>query len=432
LVGLQARCSISACHRRLVGMISRTTLLLALLSCDADPPAATGSTTQGGGGDAGASGAQSGSMGPQGGSTATEGGTGGQGGEPPSNVLSKLEQIIAPLVDPTGSDASRTPGLVAVYVSPTEQHVVGVGLLAPGGPAVTGQSVFQLGSVSKAITGFILAAQAIDGLDVERPANELLGADVRLPTWGGVEISLKHLVTHYGALPNFPMPTTGPSTSPYAGYSRANLASFLDGLTLSAAPGADYAYSNLGSGTLGLALADAFAGGSYRTLLADNVTVPLAMSDTDLADPEFLESVADRLMTGHRVGQNGMLVPVEVASMGVLAGGGEILSTGDDVKTLLLVLSGLQPAPVEGTVELAIEPVAAGEPGTDIAFAWNVTSSASGAPGYSKAGLTAGYTAYVVFRRDDPRGIAILSGRGGHMDIQAAALQMLALSPDPR
>ncbi|HJL17454.1 MAG TPA: serine hydrolase [Sandaracinaceae bacterium LLY-WYZ-13_1] len=353
----------------------------------------------------------------------------GENGDAGGDALrARVEPAVAPLVDASGEDATRAVALVVVVVTAEQSSVFGFGALRAGGDAVPdGRTVFPVGSISKIYTGLMLAA-AIESsggvLAPETPVNALLAADLRAPSYMGIDITVEHLVTHYGALPTLPSNVTGPMTSPARDYSRAQLATFLSGHALDHAPGTTYEYSNLGSGLLGVALADHAGDAGYDALLRRALVEPLGMVDTGTNEPDFRARVGHRTVQPYRV-VGDALEEVAISDMGVLAGGGEVLTTGDDLARFVRVLTGLDGFGVAGAVERTITPVAAGAGSTEVAYAIDVTTRPDGVRVYEKTGGTAGSTSFMSFLREPAVGVAILSSRGTHRAIRAVTRQLL-------
>lgn len=155
-----------------------------------------------------------------------------------------LERVGLGLVDPTGQDPDRAVGGVVIYVSRFGNGVVGVGSLRAGEYATPeAGSYFQIGSVSKVVAGLILAAMVEtpgSGIGPHDPVNLHLRPDIRAPTHQGTEITLEHLVSHYGALLTMPDNLHGPPWSPAMDYSRQDLAEYLSSYSLAVAPGSNY------------------------------------------------------------------------------------------------------------------------------------------------------------------------------------------------
>jgi CubicO group peptidase (beta-lactamase class C family) len=346
----------------------------------------------------------------------------------------EVARLATPLVDASGQNATRSVGLVVMVVTDQGTRTFGFGARSAGGASPPdGDTFFQVGSISKTFTGLLLAAQIESSggtLLPSTPVNALLAPDLRMPGFGTQPVTVAQLATHYGGLPQFPNNMTGPAFYPAQGYTRAQLATYLSGFTLSAAPGSAYEYSNTGSGLLALALGDRAGLAPYSALLAAQLTGPLGMSSTGLNEAPFTNGIATRLAQGYR--SNGTaLVPMAISDMGVLEGAGEIISTGNDMAKFLRVLAGLAPFPVAGAVERATAPRAPGATGTMTGYGLDIYTLTSGVQQWEKAGLVAGYTAYIAFRRQPGTAVAVLSNRAQHQSVTSVAREILSLLTPP-
>lgn len=351
-----------------------------------------------------------------------------------ASFADEVARLATPLVDASGLTPTRSVGLVVVVVTDTGTRTFGFGARGAGGATPPdGDTFFQVGSISKTFTGLLLAAQIESSggtLLPSTPVNSLLSPDLRIPDFGTQAVTVAQLATHYGGLPAFPNNMTGPAFYPAQGYTRTQLASWLSSFTPGAPPGTAYEYSNTGSGLLALALGDRAGLARYSALLSAQLTGPLGMSDTGLNEAPFTDGIAARLAQGYR-STGTALVPMAISDMGVLEGAGEILSTGNDMAKLLRVLAGLAPFPVAGTVERATAPRAPGAPGTMTGYGLDIHTLPNGVQQWEKAGVVAGYTAYIAFRRQPGTAVAVLSNRAQHQAVVPVAREILSLLTPP-
>lgn len=159
------------------------------------------------------------------------------------------------------------------------------GIAGRRGPAPTPQTSFEMGSITKTITGSLLAVGVERGelrLDdpVARHLSELTG------TPAGA-VTLRQLATHTGGLPPFPesmqvavLESVIANTNTYEGPTAAMLESTRT--TALTDPGT-YRYSNLGMSLLGHAEARAAGAVDWPTLATDRILTPLGMSHTSFA-----------------------------------------------------------------------------------------------------------------------------------------------------
>ena len=342
-----------------------------------------------------------------------------------SNHGALIESNASALVGPRPDQAT---GAVVVIVTASETTVMGLGARGRGGADVDGDTTFQIGSITKALTGLMLATIIEDtryAITADAEVNDHLDA-LAAPELDGHAITFEHLATHRSGLPRMPDNLTGPKTSPARDYSRAQLSAALDRATLDTSPGTTYLYSNLGSGLLGVALADATGARDFDALLEAQLAAPLGMTRTGTNTASYWTEIGENVARGHNV-RGGTRRVVGYADMGVLAGGGEVISTGNDMARLLAVMIGITSPPhlPPEAIERALAPRGAGEPGGQIGYGWNITRGGDGARVYDKAGLTAGFTSYAVFTREPPIAVMLSSNRSNHRAIKASARALL-------
>src|SRR5262245_27426459 len=175
-------------------------------------------------------------------------------------------------------------GIVAGIIEPGGRRVVAHGHLANGDPhALDGDTIFEIGSVSKVFTSLLLADMVNrKEVSLDDPAAQYLPEHVKMPERSGKSVSLLDLSTHSSGLPRLPsnLKLKDPA-NPYAGYSVDDLYQFLSGYTLPRDPGFEFEYSNLGAGLLGHLLAYR-AGTDYESLIRSRITQPLSMPDTGI------------------------------------------------------------------------------------------------------------------------------------------------------
>ena len=303
-------------------------------------------------------------------------------------------------------------------------------------PILTFLTVLLLGFLSAANADIIAhfrfddALKDVTGQHDGRPVDPKLAPDLRMPVFGTQAVTVAQLATHYEGLPAFPNNMTGPAFYPAQGYTRTQLGTYLSSFTLSAPPGTAYEYSNTGFGLLALALGDRAGLAPYSALLSAQLTGPLGMSDTGLNEAPFTNGIATRLAQGYR-STGTALVPMAISDMGVLEGAGEIISTGNDMAKFLRVLAGLAPFPVAGAVERATTPRAPGATGTMTGYGLDIYTLTNGVQQWEKAGLVAGYTAYIAFRRQPGSAVVVLSNRSQHQSVVAMAREILSLLTPP-
>src|SRR5579862_6898917 len=256
---------------------------------------------------------------------------------PPVLSSGEIREILVKRID----QQKQSVGIVVGVIEPAGRRVVAYGNLANGDPRpVDGDTIFEIGSISKVFTSLLLADMvsrkevALDDL-----ATAYLPENVRMPELSGKSITLLDLSTHSSGLPRVPgnLKPKDPA-NPYADYSVDDLYQFLSGYELTRDPGSEVEYSNLGAGLLGHLLAYR-AGTDYESLVRTRITGPLGMPATGIT---LSPSMEQRMATGH----NGMLAPVANWDFRALAGAGALRSSANDMLTFLEAFLGYKESPL--------------------------------------------------------------------------------------
>lgn len=296
------------------------------------------------------------------------------------------------------------PAMVLAMVDDGHVQVAGFGKLA-NGQVPDGNTVFEIGSVTKTLTALLLAQGVLARRwTLDTPVATLL-PDYKIPSRDGKSITLGLLAEQFSGLPRLPGNLQPADLgNPYARYGSDQLNAFLASYTLPRDPGAAYEYSNLGFGLLGEALAQR-SQRSYGTLVQRAVLTPLGMHSTGV---ELTASMRKHLAVGHD--EEGK--PAPHWQFGVLAGAGALLSTGNDMLRYLQANMGLLKTPLAAAMRLAHEPRRDIGGGDRIGLAWMTHHTPHGDVVWHN-GETGGYSSFVGFTRDGRRGVVILTNATG-------------------
>src|SRR5262252_6419117 len=148
-------------------------------------------------------------------------------------------------------DEKRSAGIVVGVIDANgKSRIVAYGDPGPGQPPLDGNSVFEIGSISKVFTSTVLAELVQEGkLHLDDPAQRFLPSDVKLPSRSGKVITLGNLAEQNSGLPRMPSNFhPADQSNPYADYTVRQMYDFLSGYTLTRDPGELFEYSNLGVG----------------------------------------------------------------------------------------------------------------------------------------------------------------------------------------
>ena len=307
-------------------------------------------------------------------------------------------------------DNRHTVGIVAGIIDKDGKKIYSCGKTAADGHAVDGDSVFEIGSVTKTFTTTLLADMVKRGLvSLDDPVAKCLPQGVKVPARGGKQITLLDLATHRSGLPRMPANfDPADPDNPYADYTAGKLFEFLAGYTLPGDIGASYEYSNLGAGLLGEALARQ-AAKSYEALLTERIFRPLAMSSSGIA---LRPEMAARLATGH----SQQLAPVKNWDLDALAGAGAIRSTVNDMLEYVAAYMGLKVSPLADAMALARQDRNDTTiPDMRIGLAWHLMTRPDTVIVWHNGG-TAGYHSFVGFDLKKGMGIVVLSNSASDID----------------
>lgn len=300
------------------------------------------------------------------------------------------------------------PALVVALIDHGHSRILTYGKVAGGRPP-RADTEFEIGSVTKTFTALLLARAVTQGrLQLDAPLATLLPG-FKLPGRDGHAITLANLATQHSGLPRLPGNMHPADVDdPYADYDGAQLKAFLAGYTLAYTPGTHYAYSNLGVGLLGYALAR-HAGTAYGALLRRRVLQPLGMRHTgvrlDAADRA-------RLARGHS--DTGK--PTGNWHFAALAGAGGLRSSGADMLRYLRANMGLSHPALQAALALAHTPRTDGPDADErIGLVW-MTRHAGTSTVIWHNGMTGGYASFIGFTGNHQRGVVILTNGAVSVD----------------
>jgi CubicO group peptidase (beta-lactamase class C family) len=276
-----------------------------------------------------------------------------------------------------------------------------------------GDTVFEVGSISKALTGELLAIAIERG---EVAIDDPVGDHLPLGDAPVASITLEELATHRSGLP---LATSDPEEA--AVYAEAEAsgeeppdATADDIIALAADEPAEPierpSYSNLGAALLGHALAAA-AGTDYPTLLEERLFEPLGM---DAASAPITD---DDISPAHAEGYTGLGQPAEAwADEGWAPSGGVHATVGD----LVALAQGALDGPLAGSA--AQEPHGPGFSLThQLGWFWYLTETDAG-PVVSHEGLTGGFGAALLVYPAGDAAVVVLVNEASDVGLFAGDL----------
>lgn len=301
-------------------------------------------------------------------------------------------------------------GIVVGVIEPQGRRIVSYGSLAKDDRRpLNGDTVFEIGSMTKVFTSLLLMDMARKGeLSLDDPVEKFLPASVKVPERNGKKITLRELSTQSSGLPSMPSNFAPKErTNPYADYSVEQMYQFLSGYQLTRDVGERYEYSNFGVGLLGHVLS-LRAGTDYEALVLRRIAEPLGLKDTRMT---LTPDMRARLAIGH----NATVSPVANWDIPTLAGAGALRSTANDVLTFLAANLGYVTSPLDAAMAQQISirrpatnPRPAANINWEIAYGWHVQNK-DGNSIILHGGGTGGYETLMGFDPKSRVGVVVLT-----------------------
>jgi serine-type D-Ala-D-Ala carboxypeptidase/endopeptidase len=257
----------------------------------------------------------------------------------PQPISSPTEEELLPstvLLNQVEEDMPDKSIVIGV-ISPNGTQVYSYGNISKENSTnVNGDSIFDIGSITKTFTTTLLVDMVKRGLiNLDDPIGKYLPANVKVPTYNGKMITIENLATHSSGLPDFPA-----GWNRNQSYTNEQVYNFLSNITLQREPGAFANYSDFGMGLLGHALS-LKAGIPYEQLVRDRIlnvlgmnSTGIAMNSTGVTYPDILKS---RLAKGHIGGEE--ITPEFIPE--ALRPAGALYSTANDLMKYLSANLGL-------------------------------------------------------------------------------------------
>ncbi len=299
-------------------------------------------------------------------------------------------------------------GMVVGIVSPEGRRIISYGQLNQNDPRIPdGNTVFEIGSVTKIFTALLLADMVQKGeVALDDPIAKFLPAGVRAPERNGRKITLVDLATQTSGLPFWPtgIPSNDSGIVMMEKYSVEDLYKFLSSYELQNDIGTKWNYSNLGFGLLGQILS-LHAGEDYETLVRKRITEPLGMKSTAITlSPEMRANIG----TGH----DSKLNPAIEWNVPVLAGCGSLKSTANDLLTFLGACAGIVKSPLDSAMAMMTRIQRPG-PQLTQALGWWLTFEQGDDHVVTHPGATLGYSTTIAYDPKTRVEVVVLSNSVG-------------------
>lgn len=319
----------------------------------------------------------------------------------------RVDELVRPLLE-----NQREVGLV-VGISKADggREFYCYGQTKTAGPAPTPNTLFEIGSVSKTMTALLLALMVEQGdVKLDDPAQTYLPEGLVMPRRGEDEITLRQLATHTSGLPRNPPnlqrvvnQDAAVAVNPFGNYNALQLAEGLAEIKLQAGARPGFAYSNLGYGLLGEALANK-TGESFGDLVRTRICAPLKLEDTSVALNMHQRA---RLATGH----SSQGKPLPGWTFASLDDCGAVHSTPQDILTYLEAYSGRTETELRKAMQSTQAKQLPAFGATDMGLAWFMQDMGGRMVWWHNGG-TSGFKTCASFCEDPAVAVVVVSNTG--------------------
>ena len=315
----------------------------------------------------------------------------------------EIRQILVERID----TQRQGVGMVVGVIDQAGRRIVAHGSLAKDDARpVDGNTIFEIGSITKVFTSLLLA----DGVEQKAvaltdPVKKYLPAEVRVPERGGRAITLLDLSTHTSGLARLPGNMTPKDASnPYADYSVDQLYQFLSGYQLPRDPGQQDQVLEPRRRVAGPRPRQARRDGLRSTGGFAHYRAARDEEHQHQPDPGDDDAPGRRAWPDAAAG--GQL------GLPLLAGAGALRSSVNDLLVFLNAVLGYSNSPLASAMAAMTVPRRpTGAPGLEIALGWHIAAS-NGKEIVWHNGGTGGYRSFIGY---DPRagvGVVVLSNAG--------------------
>ncbi len=270
-----------------------------------------------------------------------------------------------------------------------------------GNETLNEQTIFEIGSLTKPLTGLLLANLVNKGeVRLEDSINTLLPSESQKPEFDAV--TLQSLATHTSGLPRLP-PTMNwiwmlrNSADPYAAFGETELYEAL-AKTTPKDIGKQSAYSNYGFGLLGFLLVKS-QHESYEQLLKQTILEPLEMTSSYVQTEPSGVTVAPPLTNKGRIGDRWTFQEP-------MMGAGAVKSNIHDM--LIFLNACVNESVLTQDLDVATQPRFKLSDTDEVGLAW-VISKQNNQTAIWHNGETGGYASFLGFNPATKQGLVVLS-----------------------
>jgi CubicO group peptidase (beta-lactamase class C family) len=305
----------------------------------------------------------------------------------------------------------RIPGLALAIVKGDQiVHLKGFGIADPSGRAVTPQTPFMIGSLSKSMTALAVMQLVEAGkIDLDAPVQRYLPWFHVADETASAQITVRHLLYQTSGLPRTADIAFINDHDTSAGALEVRVRT-LRTQELAHPVGTTYEYSSPNYQTLGLIIQQV-SGQSYEAYMQAHVFEPLGMRQTFAAQTDAQQH---GMAMGYRY-WFGVPAPATLAFPRGAVPSGYLISSAEDMAHYLLAqlsggsANGATILSSQGIAELHRPGVAHETPGVEVAMGWEVGSVLHGVPTISFLGDLPNFAASMALVPDGQWGVVLLA-----------------------
>jgi len=329
----------------------------------------------------------------------------------PATLKEAIDHVATPYVA-LGADV----GIIIGVMKEGQKSVYSYGEKEIGSrESITAQSVLEIASLTKVYTAVALADMHLrKELNLDDPIENYLPSSVHVPMFNNKKITLRHLANHTSGFPRFASNADKKAYNEYKGYTEQMMYEFINGYTLTRAPGSEFEYSAVGYGLLGQILS-LKTQSDYETMITGRVLSPLGMKHTTIS---FTPEQMKHLVPGHN--GNKQVESWSKDMQNIVQGTGALISTMDDQLIYLEANLGLINSSLDEALSLSHELTFQhdGKYTNGIGLGWN-HFTLNGQHVIWKNGGNGGYTSFMGFNPDHKTGVVVLTNSSLNPEIFA-------------
>lgn len=286
------------------------------------------------------------------------------------------------------------------------RHVRGFGRVDGSGAAVTAQTPFQLGSVSKSFVALVVLQLADEGgLSLDAPVSTYVPGFQTSDKAMSDRITVRHLLDHRSGFAMLDGNRYQDTT--YRGADALDMVvRRLRTADLHAEPGRQFEYSNANY-ALAAALIEAVEKRPFEDVLRARIFTPLGMKNSYV---QVHPSTAARRAIGHTQ-WFGKTVERDFVAGRMMTGPGGVTASAEDLATYLIAVFEKDPRILSRTLAAAID----GNRAQGYEFGWSFDVE-NGERTISHSGLNPGFHAMVKYLPGRRQGVVVLSNMSGSFE----------------